>query len=190
MTYIILGVLLFGGFHLFSILFPGARDAVKRRLGETGWRMMFAAASLIAIGMLVIGFVLTRGIPAESDVFYEEMPEMRHLTMLLVLLGFILMASAHGKGYLRKWLHNPMSIGVALWAIGHLLVNGLRADVYLFGVFLVVAVADIALSEFRGKRPAFAPRIRSDVIAVVAGVALYLVFLYGFHPYILNVPVI
>jgi hypothetical protein len=55
---------------------------------------------------------------------------------------------------------------------------------------LVLAVLDIILSTARGKRPAYEPNIRSDVIAVVTGVVLYVVFLFGVHPYIFNVPII
>ena len=40
-----------------------------------------------------------------------------------------------------------MSIGIVLWSGGHLLVNGQRADVWLFGTFLVVGLADIVMSE-------------------------------------------
>ena len=110
--------------------------------------------------------------------------------MLFVLLAFILLGASHGKGYLKKWLHNPMSIGIGLWSAGHLLANGKRTDVYLFGLFLVVALADIIMSEIRGKKPSHEPRLRSDVIAVIAGMVLYVIFLFGFHPYVLNLPIV
>ena len=32
--------------------------------------------------------------------------------------------------------------------------------------------------------------LSADVIAVIVGIALYLVFLFGFHPYVLNLPVV
>ncbi len=63
-------------------------------------------------------------------------------------------------------------------------------DVLLFGTFLVLAVLDIILSTVRGKRPGHDPQIRSDMTAVVSGVVLYAIFLFGFHPYVLNVPII
>ena len=107
-----------------------------------------------------------------------------------MLLAFIFLAASHGKGYLRKFVHNPMSIGIALWAGGHILANGKRTDIYLFGTFFAVAVADIVMSEIRGKRPVYEPRLRSDIIAVIAGMVLYVIFLFGFHPYVLNVPVV
>ena len=138
---------------------------------------------------MVVGYSQTRSGPATADVLYEPWDGMRHATMLLTLLAFILLGASHGKGYLKLWLHNPMSLGIALWSGGHLLVNGQRSDVWLFGTFLVVSLADILLSELRGKRPDYVPRLRSDVIAVAVGMVLYAVFLLGFHPYVLNIPV-
>jgi uncharacterized membrane protein len=189
MTLLYIGALLFAGTHLFSILFPGLRDGIRAGLGEKPWKGIYALLSLAGVVLMVMGYSQSRAGPATADVLYEGWYEMRHLTMLLVLLSFILIGASHGKGYLKAWLHNPMSIGIVLWSAGHLLVNGQRADVWLFAPFLVVGLADIVMSELRGRRPQHTPRIRSDVIAVVVGLVLYLVFLFGFHPYVLNVPV-
>jgi uncharacterized membrane protein len=189
MTLIYIGALLFGGTHLISILFPGLRDRLKAGLGEKPWKGLYALFSLFGLVLMIVGYSGSRAGPATADVLYEGWYEMRHLTMLLVLLGFILVGASHGKGYLKAWLHNPMSIGIVLWAGGHLLVNGQRADVWLFAPFVAIGLADIVMSELRGKRPAHTPRLRSDVIAVIAGVVLYLVFAFLFHPYVLNVPV-
>ena len=52
-----------------------------------------------------------------------------------------------------------------------------------------MALLDIVLSTRRGKGPTHRPALRSDAIAVIVGVGLYLIFLFGFHPYVLNMPV-
>lgn len=189
MTFLLLGCLLFGGSHLFSIFLPGLRDGLERRLGEKPWKGLYSIVSLIGVVLMGIGYVQTRAGPSAVDILYEPWGGMRHLTMLCTLLAFILIGASHGKGYLKKWLHNPMSIGILLWSGSHLLVNGQRSEVWLFGTFFVVSLADIVMSELRGKRPQYEPRLRSDIIAVAVGIVLYLVFLYGFHPYVLNVPV-
>jgi uncharacterized membrane protein len=189
MTLLYIGGLLFAGTHLFSILFPAARDGLKLRLGEKPWKGVYALLSLAGVVLMVMGYGRSRAGPATADILYEGWYEMRHLTMLLMLLAFILIGASHGKGHLKAWLRNPMSIGIVLWSGSHLLVNGQRADVWLFAPFLVVALADIVMSEMRGKRPQHTPRIRSDVVAVIAGMVLYVIFLFGFHPYVLNVPV-
>ena len=189
MAYLFIGIVIFGGTHLFSMLLPGLRDGLKARLGEGAWKGLFAVVSLVGLGLMIRGFLLSRSGPLAADIVYNPASWSRHATMLLVLLAFICIAASHGKGYLKLWLRNPMSIGFGLWATGHLLANGKRTDVYLFGTFLVLALADIFLSSLRGKVPDHLPSLRSDIIAVIAGMVLYVIFLFGFHPYVLNLPV-
>jgi glucose uptake protein GlcU len=60
----------------------------------------------------------------------------------------------------------------------------------MFGFFLALSLLDIVVSTVRGKVPHHQPQLRSDIIAVVVGVILYLIFLFGFHPYVLNTPIV
>jgi len=189
MAYLLFGILLFGGIHVFSMLLPHQRDLLKVRLGEKLWKGFYAVISLVGLGFMVWGFLLSRSGPLAADWLYVPPDWARHVTMLLVLLGFISLAASHGKSHLRLWLRNPMSIGIGLWAAGHLLSNGKRTDVYLFGTFLALALLDIVVSTWRGKIPVYEPRLRSDIVAVIAGMVLYVIFLFGFHPYVLNLPV-
>jgi uncharacterized membrane protein len=152
--------------------------------------MIYSILALAGLILMIWGFAGSRSGPASADQLYYLGDWPRHAAMLLVLLAFIALGASHGKGYLKLWLKQPMSIGIALWSGAHLLANGKRAAVYLFGTFFVIAILDIVLSTIRGKVPAHEPRIRSDMIAVIAGVALYAVFLFGFHPYVLNLPVV
>lgn len=190
MTSLLVGIALLGGLHLISILLPGLRDGLRTRLGERPWRAIYAAVSLVGLGFMIRGFMQSRSGPLAADWLYFPSDGLRHVTMLLVLLGLILIAAAYGKGYIRRWVHNPMSLGIVLWSTGHLLANGKRTDVLMFGTFLAVGLADIVVMELRGKRPSYQPNPRSDVIAVVFGMVLYVIFLFGFHPYILNLPVV
>ncbi len=189
MKILLFGIFLFGGIHVFSMLLPAQRDALEARLGEKAWKGVYAIISLTGLGLMIWGFVLGRSDSAGSEWLYTPAIWARHVTMLLVLLAFILLAASHGKGYLRLWVRNPMSIGIGLWATGHLLANGKRVDLYFFGTFLILALLDIGLSTLRGKVPVHQPHVRSDIIAVIAGMVLYVIFLFGFHPYVLNLPV-
>ena len=114
---------------------------------------------------------------------------MRHLTMLMVLSAFILLGAYHGKGYLKLWLRNPMSIGIALWSGGHLLSNGRQAAVMLFTCFFVYSLIDIAYNTIRGDKPTHEPRIKSDILAVVIGVIVYAVMLW-LHQYMIGIALI
>lgn len=185
-----LGALLFAGPHVYSSALPAARDSLRQRFGVKGFKGLFALVALAGLVLLALAYLEGRSGPNALEIFYEPAPWTRHANMLLSLLGFILMAAMGGKGYIKKAVKHPQSLGVALWSIGHLLANGERAVVVIFASLLVIALADIVFSLARGKVPTHEPRIRSDVIAFVAGVAVYLVMALGFHPYVLNIPVV
>lgn len=182
-----LGVVLFGGPHVFSMLLPGVRDGVKASLGENLYKALYAIANFVGVAFLVLGY--SAAMTVGPEMLYQPSAGARHMTMLLVLLGFILVGASHGKGHLRSFVRHPMSIGVGLWALGHLLANGEQPVVVIFGMFLVLAVLDIVLSTLRGKKPDHTPNLRSDVIAVIVGMVLYVLFLFVYHPYILGVVV-
>jgi uncharacterized membrane protein len=190
MNYLILGLGLFAGMHFFSMLLPGYRDTLKRGMGEGPYRGIYAFLSLLGIALVAWGYSIVSNGPEAGELAYIPLAPMRHVTMLLVLLAFVCIGAAHGRGYLKLWLRNPMSIGVALWATGHLLSNGRYYDVLIFGILLLLALFDITLSTARGKVPTHLPRLRSDVIAVIVGIVLFVIFLFGFHPYVLRVPIV
>jgi uncharacterized membrane protein len=76
-----------------------------------------------------------------------------------------------------------MLAAVKFWAFGHLLANGLAADVLLFGGFLAWAVVD-RISLKRRAPPVIRTAPASafnDVIAVVLGLALYALFIGWAH---------
>jgi uncharacterized membrane protein len=190
MYYLIIGLGVFAGVHLFAMFLASHRAALLDRFGEGPYKGIFSLLSLIGLFLIVWGYWTVSTGPEASEIAYTPWDGMRHVTMFLVLLGFISIGVSHGKGYLKLWLRNPMSIGVGLWAAGHLLSNGRIYDVLIFGMFLLLSVLDIIVCTLRGKRPTHTPRIRSDIIAVIVGVILYAVFLFGFHPYVLHLPVV
>jgi uncharacterized membrane protein len=187
MSALFLGILIFGGSHLFSILLPAMRNRLSAWLGEKRYKGFYAATSLIGVGLMAVGYWQTR---FDGSMLYQPYEDARHITMLMVLLGFILIGANGGKGYLRLWLQNPFSIGVCLWATGHLIVNGKTPVVLIFSTLLLIGVLDIVFSLLRGERALFDPVIRRDVTAVIAGVVIYAIFIFGFHPYVLGVPVV
>jgi uncharacterized membrane protein len=190
MGYLIVGIAVFGGVHVFSMLLPQQRNALKAQFGEGPYKGLYSLISLAGLALMIWGFWSLTSDPAASRILYQPAPWTRHVTMLLVLLGFISLSGFHGKGYMKHWLRNPFSVGIVLWSVGHLLSNGMLHDVLLFGTFLVLAVLDIVLSTVRGKRPGHKPQISSDMKAVVAGVAPYAIFLFGVHRYVFDVPIV
>jgi uncharacterized membrane protein len=75
------------------------------------------------------------------------------------------------------------------WALAHLLANGMLADVLLFGGFLLWAIVDRISA---GRRPQAAPAVigpvRNDIIAIVAGLLVYAVFVAWAHRSLIGVP--
>lgn len=190
MSLLLIGIVIFAGVHLLAMLLPGARNQLQERVGEGPYKGLFSLVSVIGLGLMIYGFYTTRGTLEPDDYLYAPAPWTRHAAMGLVLLAFIFVGASHGKGYLRLWLKQPMSIGIGLWAFAHLLANGERPDVILFAAILGLAVLDIILSTMRGKLPHHEPQVKSDARAVIIGIILYLVFLFGFHPYVLKLPIV
>jgi uncharacterized membrane protein len=80
---------------------------------------------------------------------------------------------------------------VKIWALAHLLANGDLASFILFASFLAWAVAD-RISEKRRLRAGetrlpVAVSSRGDIIALVAGIVLYLLFVWRLHLWLIGV---
>ena len=153
------------------------RAAVISKMSENAYKGIYSLISLAGLGLMIWGFILARAGPDAARIVYDPIMDGSHSTMLLVFIGLVLLAASHTKGHIRLLVKHPMSFGVGLWAAGHLLVNGNLSEVLLFGGFLALSVLDIIVSTARGKVPSYEPKLRHDIIAVVAGVVIYVVFI-------------
>jgi uncharacterized membrane protein len=80
-----------------------------------------------------------------------------------------------------------MLVSIKIWAVAHLLANGDLASILLFGSFLVWAVFDrISVKRRAAPIPAAGP-VANDVIAVVAGLAVYALFVWRLHEWLFGV---
>ena len=84
-------------------------------------------------------------------------------------------------GRIKATLQNPFLIGVILWSAGHLLANGDLAGVLVFGCFLAYSVIDVIAIMARGDTKPVYTGYRGDIIAVVAGTAVYLLLVLWLH---------
>jgi uncharacterized membrane protein len=96
------------------------------------------------------------------------------------------------RGRIQARAGHPLLLATMLWAVAHLLTNGSAADVLLFGAFLAWA---ITVRRSLARRPArrmiaLPASMANDVIAVVAGLALYVAFILGLHAHWIGVPVL
>jgi uncharacterized membrane protein len=193
MTLLILGLALFLGAHLFTIL-RQPRAAAIGRLGEGGYKAAYSVVSVIGLVLIAYGFGVYR---AGGWISVWNPPVWtRHLALLVNLPVFILLAVGRRPGWLKSVTKHPMLLAVKLWATAHLLANGDLGSMLLFGGFLAWAVLARISAKRRPEeiaalaavaRPAFG---RRDVIAIVAGLALYVAMALWLHPLLIGVPVI
>lgn len=189
MMFLLIGIVLFLGAHTFTTL-RESRAGVITAVGANGYRGLHSLASLGGFVLIVYGFGQYR----EHDWVQVWTPPDagRHLTMLLMWLAFISLASmGKAPSRIRGWLRHPMLVAVKIWAFAHLLVNGDLGGMLLFGSFLVWAVWDRIAVKRRGDIGA--SRLdhftKSDAIAVVAGTVAYVAMLL-LHPVLIGVAVL
>jgi uncharacterized membrane protein len=181
MVYLVAGLVLFFGVHSLAIVAPAWRDATAARLGDATWKALFSLTSLIGFVMLVHGYGLAR---ADPQVLYAPAPVLRHVAALLMLPVFPLLLAAYLPGRIKAAVKHPMLTATKTWAVAHLLVNGTVADVLLFGGFLAWAVADrIAVGKRAVPRriPGSPPSRWNDLVAIVGGLVIYVVFVGWAH---------
>ena len=155
-------------------------------MGEGAWKGMYSVVSLSGFVLIIVGYGLARQQP---EILYTPPAALRPLALLLLVPVFPLLLAAYLPGRLQRAAKHPMLLAVKCWALAHLLANGTAADVLLFGGFLAWAVADRISLKRRTPRavPGAPPSAANDLIAVIGGLALYLVFLFWAHAWLFGV---
>jgi len=188
MAVLILGLVLFLGAHSVRIFANAWRSRQMARLGEKGWKGLYALVSIAGFALIVWGFGLARQQPV---LLYVPPMWLRHLNALFTLIAFILVVAAYVPGnHFKAKLGHPMLAGVKTWAFGHLLATGMLHDVVLFGAFLLWAVVDFISSRRRDRAAGVsypAGTVKGDVIAVVAGLVLWAIFALWLHGWLIGV---
>lgn len=189
MTMLIAGLLIFLGIHSLSIFNKPFRDSLAKRFGEMPFKGIYSLISLAGFLLVIWGYGLARLNPI---VIYTPPVWMKHVTMLLMLPFFVLFLATYFNGKIKAMVKHPTLVGVKLWALAHLLANGMLADLLLFGSFLGWAVADrISVKKRPGVSVAgFENFNRNDVICLVGGIVLYVLFVLGLHGVLIGVPLV
>jgi len=186
MTLLIIGLVVFFAVHTVSIVNEPWRNRMVELFGEGPWKGIYALLSLIGFVLLVWGYGAAR---QASAVVYISPFWFRHLTMLLMLPVFPLLLATYFPGRIKELVRHPMLLATILWASAHLLVNGRLADLLLFGGFLLWALLELISMRWRSQRPIpGAPTTKfNDLIALVMGLALYLLFVVWLHKQLIGV---
>lgn len=189
MTKLLAGLVLFLGMHSVSIVAPRWRDRMVARLGEVPWKALYGVVSLAGLVLVVQGYAAARLAPV---VVYLPPAWLDHLGMLLLVPVFPMLLAAYLPGRIQRTLKHPMLVAVKTWAVAHLLMNGMLADIVLFGAFLAWAVADrISLKRRAPRAVPSAPAGRwNDAIAVGGGLVVYVAFVVWLHAWLIGVAVV
>ena len=216
-------------FVLLHLLVSGTRlrDTLTERIGQGAYMGLFALASVAGLVWLGLAFAQGRD-QAWNSAYWALTPLTRHLQIGLQLLAMLLIVPGLAtpnpasvrqegalerpdvvKGMLRITRH-PFLWGVAVWAAGHLLVNGDRASILLFGSLLALALFGTASIDAKRRRAlgatyeAFVAKTSNLPFAAILGgrqtlslaeigwwrpllaVAVWAALLFG-HPYLFGV---
>lgn len=191
MPYLIAGLVLFFGVHLYSAFrsrAPG-RD-LRQRLGYAPFMGLYSLVAIAGFALIIYGYDQARWMGS----LYFAPDWGRHVTMALMLPAMIALAAAYlPTGRIRKALKHPMLVAVKLWALGHLIANGEWNSVILFTSFLTYAVIDRIAVKKRGDTgpdPDTPPSTLGDVGALVIGTGVYLALVFHLHQWLIGVPVL
>jgi len=186
-TLLIIGLIVFFLPHVFVML-RAPRAALVGQFGEGAYKGAYSLISAIGFVLIVWGFVQYRN--DSYAPFYAPPAFGRHLGPLLILIAFVLIASANmPAGYIKSAIRHPFITGVALWAFAHLLMNGDIGGVVLFGAFLAYVIVDAIAVLRREPAKMPPPDWKYDLRAAIGGVVVFLVFAFVIHPYVFRIPV-
>lgn len=135
MLILILGVVLWWGAHLFKRVAPERRAA----MGDKG-KGRVAAMLLLSVILMIWGYKV-----ADGAIWWGPSPALVGINNLLVLIAFYLYAASGMKTRVTASIRHPQLTGFALWAFGHLLVNGDLPSLLLFGGLLAWALVEIVV---------------------------------------------
>jgi uncharacterized membrane protein len=159
---LVLAALFFTGIHL-GIAGTAMRDRAIGRLGENGYRVAFAVASIIGLGWLVAAYNR-----APYFVTWGMLEWWKPIAIILMLPACLLVViglttpnptsiAQEGRvgqppqGIVRITRH-PFLTGVALWALVHLIGNGDVASLVFFATWAIVALAGTVSIDAKRRR--------------------------------------
>ena len=192
MMLLIVGLVAFFTIHLIPAN-PELRKGLVERFGEGTYKGVFAAASLAAFVVIVMGYgKMQHYLGSKNPVLWEAPMWSKHLALALMLVSFVCLAAAYIPSRIGAALKHPMLLAVKIWALAHLMANGDAASLVLFSSFLAYAVYDRISLKRRGNlgRTAAGATVINDAVVVGVGLTLYLLMAFYGHPLLIGVPVV
>lgn len=183
MTALIMGVLIWALTHFIPTIEQPLKGRLIDRLGENGYKGVFSLLILSAIVLIVVGW---RSTPEQF--LYVAPVWARSVSQVLMVIAFLLIGAAQYPTRIKRVIRHPMLLGVAVWAISHLLVNGTPRALILFGGLGVWALLEMWLINRRDGpyEPPEAPPLAREIRGVLISAVVFSVVLL-LHPYFTGV---
>jgi uncharacterized membrane protein len=187
MLVLVLGLILFLGLHSIRIVADGWRTRQMEH-NSNRYKAIYSVLAIIGFVLIIWGFGLARQHPV---VVYLPPLWLRHLNGLFMLVALILFAAARvPRNHIKAKFGHPQVLAVKTWSFGHLLATGMLHDLVLFVPFLVWSVVLFIASRRRDRQLGTvypAGTIKGDVIAVVIGVVVWVLFAFWLHSLLFGV---
>jgi uncharacterized membrane protein len=152
---------MFAGTHMLLSSLP-VRGKLIAGLGEKGFIGLYSLVAFATLIPLVWVYFVNRH--AGGAIWnLASVPGVRQVAMLLAVLAFALIAGgvshpspalvgikqAWGARGLTRITRHPLFMGIALWALSHLLLNGFLTDILFYGGMLAFSLAGAAHQDAR-----------------------------------------
>lgn len=172
------GLILFCFPHLLREL--GLRQSVIDALpSEAAYKGLYSLVALTGLALIIWGKSSSAFVMIWQPVF-----ELRSISNILMVPALILLVAGNiPRSFMRRYLRNPMLLGVVFWGLSHLWSNGDLASIILFGGFVVWAgIKFVSLGYFTGSVDHSSLQLKDiisllvgDFFAVIGGLTLYAV---------------
>lgn len=168
MAWLIVGIVLFFGVHVFSTA-RGARQKLIARISEGPYKGLYSLLALAGFALIVVGMMNARPVELWTP------PEWgRFAAIWFMPFAFISLVAAYVPGNIKRVTAHPMLWGITLWALLHLLANGDLAGLLLFGSFGLYSVHAMSSQNARGAKAATQRRpVIYDVATIAIGLLAY-----------------
>jgi len=178
-------MLLFAIVHFIPSLAPAVKQGAIQRLGDGPYKGLFSLLLLAAFALIILGWRSVAPVPV-----YTPPIGLHGFALGLLGLAFVLLAVSARNSRLRLLIRHPQLTGVALWGIGHLLLNGDNRSLVLFGGMAAWALVEmVAISRRQGVWiKAGVPGWGAELVTVGIAAITVAVVIY-IHPWISGKPV-
>ena len=142
---LVAGLALFAFFHILAGI-TEARQKLIAIFGPMGYRAFQSLIATLALVLIVLGYM-----DAPLEAVYDPPAWGRLAPVVLMPFALIFLAGSSPLFSLKRYHRHPMLLGIFLFGAAHLVANGDRASVYLFGTFGVYALVAMWLGDRKQK---------------------------------------